>query len=409
MAHLQRIDDLYRILLKQGFFQKLEATFYAGDMRCADIMLELKSGKMIRNKEFDSLHDAIAQFQPDLFSYHLGGVYNDLIHRKPMLDSMQIERRLFCMDVDCAKMQPGTWYSHCLYVCMLAHRVCDTVMPGSPDATLICYTGKGWHIYFNSIRLCRLPTAGRSAVRKYTRMQHLFKESKTKAGYETDAATGMFLQCKDHQWRGGCLYSGETLVFDIEWFQPLLQQQESFFLVASRFRQKEWMQEGGIVVSTLELFRNNAQSFAGKAKLESLQQDVSKGNIRTMQVLLSNLSRIALFCSNQKDPSIIASEITAKAAMMYSCVMHDAAICNLHTDVGMDSPGHMLRGILAPKKRGDEVHLSNPLGSIKDTLKHLQETATLTLEDIQPDVDLTQQPKLNMALQRFKKWTETRL
>lgn len=413
MAQLHTLQDVYRILLNNGFFKQLETALFGSDVRCADIMLELNNGKMIRNREFNSLHDAIKKFLPDLFSYHLGGIYSDVIHRKPLIDSISIERRVFCMDIDCGKMLDGAWYSHCLYVCLLAARIQKCFMPGPADATLICYTGKGWHIYCKSERLSVLPTEGRRAIRMYTKMHHFFKLSKPDLGYSTDPSTGLMQHDKAQEWNGGCLYSGQddsrTLVFDVEWYQGLLLQHESFFMVASLKRQEEWLKEGGIVISMLDLLKSNAQSFAGKEKIESLQTEVRKRNIHTMAVLLKNLSRISLFCKNQKDPSIISDEQGAKSVMMYACIMHDAAVCNLHTDVGMDSPGHMLRGILAPKRRGEDLHFSNPLGNVNDALRHLQETATLTLQDIQPGGSISEQPKLCMALKHFSKWAETKI
>eukprot|EP00960_Hanusia_phi_P054154 762559-Hanusia_phi.AAC.3 len=403
---------LRELLLQSELYPILQQSFYHGNVECADVMLEMDWGK-IRKKEVSDLREHIRQNQKGFKALHLGAKFSDMMHRAQLLRDFNPVYRVFNIDVDCCSSGPELFVSqafmaglHCLSV--LRQFMTD----GSEEQALVCFTG-GWHLYFASDHLARLPTEVRCAMLRNLQRPSFFARNKTNDAFLYDKATGLMQLPPGVAWHRGCLlrtYRKEGITV-MEWdcgrdLDFLLRHKKPFLSAA----QNRMQQYHAAVVSALNIARHEARSLEVRERVDGLARDVGERRLTNMMAVMHAVNRIERFAElKQEDPCSFGCKGWLTAVIMYACISYDCTRSGMFIDLHSGNMTQMLRAPLSAKvkKQKDNSvtsYIALPLGTPSEAVQCTWAGGTLQLTDLCDSLDMQEQPRLQTGLFRFYRW-----
>lgn len=347
-----------------------------GGVRHADVMIySIKNvdSSPWRRRMFEDLQSELSN--GGIVGYHFGCKYHKDIQTATLEKDFVFKSRLYCLDLDFRVLEKDY---HLIYIDYVIDTVTKKFMTGyeNPFNTMICFSGGGWHIYFNDKRAMKWNENIRRVVNHYVDWITFFDRSRDFSQPLT-LVDGM-------EWTADVtILRDERVAFHPDDY--LYVYNRHFKVLLNDNDHRRFLHENGPVFSFLRMMMKFVQS-------ETNKLDVHFTKLLKFESINSIFKWIDDFKIHAKDcrfENPFQYPERLKVTIFYICVQKVMKLNELSVDKGLDSVQHMLRGPFSFKfkrqpsgsKYKFDGYPSLPLGTFNNIRKFKK--ITLSLEDMQ--------------------------
>jgi hypothetical protein len=264
-------------------------------------------------------------------TYHFGCKYRNDIEACARKSHYNFKSRVFCLDLDFEVLEKDY---HLIFIDHIIETVTTRFMRGydNPFDTLVCFSGGGWHLYFNNRAARRWTDRTRRCVQDYLRWVVFFDRDRDADG---------FLQLPPRfSWLadGTLVEEGEVKVFIPEDFLPLYRKYVD--VVLNDRHHDRFLQCKGPVMSYLRMMWGFIQGHT--RRLDVHFKKLVECN--SVNFIFKWIDSFRIYADKCGVDNPFQHPERLKVTIFYMCVQRVMMQNKLIIDEGMGDPKHMLRG-----------------------------------------------------------------